>query len=81
MNKLTMVIPLVFLLCFVSGCQKGKDVAQHPLEQTKIAFQSNRDGKFDIYIMNADGSEQTNLTDHPAADDQYPSWSPFLEDD
>jgi Tol biopolymer transport system component len=33
-----------------------------PEIQDKIAFMSNRDGFWDIYIMNADGSEQTRLT-------------------
>jgi TolB protein len=42
----------------------------------KIAFVSNRSGNFDIYIMNADGSEITRLTNNPA-DDSYPSWSPI----
>lgn len=41
----------------------------------KIAFQSNRDGNWEIYVMNVDGTEQTNLTNHPA-DDCCPSWSP-----
>ncbi len=44
-------------------------------KQTKIAFASNRNGEFEIYVMNADGSNQTNLTNNPA-DDEYPSWSP-----
>ena len=44
-------------------------------EQTKIAFESNRDGNWEIYVMNADGSEQTNLTNNPAMD-TFPSWSP-----
>jgi TolB protein len=43
----------------------------------KIAFQSDRDGNGEIYIMNAGGSEQKNLTNNPA-DDYQPSWSPFL---
>jgi Tol biopolymer transport system component len=42
---------------------------------SKIAFSSNRDGNFEIYVMNADGSDQTRLTDHPAWD-VSPSWSP-----
>ncbi|MBN1858113.1 PD40 domain-containing protein [Candidatus Bipolaricaulota bacterium] len=29
----------------------------------KIVFQSDRTGNFEIFIMNADGSEQTNLTE------------------
>ena len=41
----------------------------------QIAFTSNRDGNQEIYIMNADGTDQTNLTRNPA-DDGLPTWSP-----
>lgn len=41
----------------------------------KIAFSSNRDGNSEIYVMNPDGSQQVNLTKHPAADFD-PVWSP-----
>jgi dipeptidyl aminopeptidase/acylaminoacyl peptidase len=41
----------------------------------KIAFQSNRDGNYEIYVMNADGSRQTRLTKNSAFDGN-PSWSP-----
>ena len=34
----------------------------------KIAFTSNRDGNNEIYVMNADGTNQTRLTDNPAFD-------------
>lgn len=44
-------------------------------ETAKIAFMSKRDGNPEIYIMNPDGSEQVNLTQHPAAD-YHPAWSP-----
>ena len=40
-----------------------------------IAFQSNRDGNNEIYVMNGDGSGLTNLTNNPA-DDIGPVWSP-----
>ncbi len=40
-----------------------------------IAFQSERDGNPEIYVMHADGSGQTNLTNNPAAD-YAPAWSP-----
>ena len=41
-----------------------------------IAFTSDReDGQWDIYIMNADGSDQQRLTDDPAYD-AWPTWSP-----
>jgi hypothetical protein len=46
-----------------------------PEENGKIAFSSQRDGNAEIYIMNADGSEQTRLTNNPAAEN-FPSWSP-----
>ena len=41
----------------------------------KIAFVSDRDGDFEIYVMNADGSGQTRLTDN-AAGDYWPTWLP-----
>jgi uncharacterized repeat protein (TIGR01451 family) len=40
-----------------------------------IAFASTRDGNYEVYVMNADGSGQTNLTNDPAAD-LDPVWSP-----
>jgi hypothetical protein len=42
---------------------------------THIAFVSDRDGNDEIYVMNADGSGQTNLT-HNVARDYSPAWSP-----
>ncbi len=41
----------------------------------KIAFWSNRDGKNEIYVMDADGSNVKRLTDN-LADDDGPKWSP-----
>jgi Tol biopolymer transport system component len=41
----------------------------------KIAFMSNRDGNEEIYVMNADGSNQTRLTDNDTID-FGPAWSP-----
>ena len=40
----------------------------------KLAFVSRRDGNSEIYVINADGSGQENLTQHPARD-SHPSWS------
>ena len=40
----------------------------------QIAFSSNRDGNYEIYVMNADdGSDVTRLTDDDA-DDREPDW-------
>lgn len=41
----------------------------------QIAFTSGRDGNTEIYVMDADGKNQRNLTNHPTGDSQ-PSWSP-----
>src|SRR5438094_8656166 len=41
----------------------------------KITFQSNRNGNFDIFVMNADGSGVTQLTSH-AVDEYLPLFSP-----
>ena len=40
-----------------------------------IVFESDRDGNLEIYRMDADGSNQVNLTNNPA-DDTDPVWSP-----
>ena len=42
---------------------------------TRIAFHSYRDGDWDIFLMNADGSNQRRLT-HSSASDAFPVWSP-----
>ena len=54
--------------------------ARRPAElvagRTKIAFVSTRDaGNPEIYVMNADGTGPTRLTNNPVVD-QQPSWSP-----
>ena len=40
-----------------------------------IAFQSNRDGPYHIYLMNSDGSNLRQLTNGDN-DDRHPNWSP-----
>ncbi|MEW6215632.1 MAG: chitobiase/beta-hexosaminidase C-terminal domain-containing protein, partial [Nitrospirota bacterium] len=42
---------------------------------SKIAFSSYRDGNYEIYVMDADGTGQTNLTNNPGID-VWPAWSP-----
>jgi len=42
---------------------------------TRIAFCSFRDGNWEIYVMNADGTDQQRLT-HNTWEDSAPSWSP-----
>ena len=41
----------------------------------KIVFMTNRDGNFEIYVMDADGRNQKRLTQN-VYNDRFPSWSP-----
>jgi dipeptidyl aminopeptidase/acylaminoacyl peptidase len=40
---------------------------------TRLAFETNRDGNFDIYSVRADGTNLSNLT-NSLADDRMPAW-------
>ncbi len=64
MNRPT--FPLLLILA-LSGCTRQQDGV--------IAFQSNRDGNFEIYTMDAQGAGQRRLTEN-AANDITPCWSP-----
>ncbi len=58
-----------------------KKLAEHGLSATwspddrQIAFASNRDGRFQIYAMNSDGSNVRRLTNNKA-EDSSPAWAP-----
>jgi hypothetical protein len=43
----------------------------------KIAFDSFRDGNWEVYVMNADGTNETNVTQDPGTQGD-PSWQPIL---
>jgi TolB protein len=68
---------LIFVLLVASILLETTQPAKaaFPGENGKIAFVSGRDGNAEIYVMNPDGSEQTNLTQNASAD-ANPSWSP-----
>ena len=52
---------------FLQGVASG-------LEGT-IVFESQRNGYWDVFVMNADGTDQRQLTDN-TSEDRSPSWSP-----
>jgi len=65
-----------FFLITTTG---GNSVSESPYwspDGSRIVFQSNRTGNFQIYVMNADGSEQVRLTHH-RGNDYWPSWGPM----
>ena len=41
----------------------------------QITFMSDRDGNWEIYVMDADGKNQRRVTNNPG-EDRWPSWSP-----
>ena len=61
---------LVVVILVLAGCGGGKAPTSG-----RIAFTSHRDGNGEIYVMNADGSDVTRLTDNPAWDGDL-DWSP-----
>jgi Tol biopolymer transport system component/DNA-binding CsgD family transcriptional regulator len=63
------------LVLHVSGSSSQSTSQAGPAATAKIAFYSDRDGNREIYVMNADGSGQTNVTNGPG-DDSFGAWSP-----
>ena len=64
---------LLILLLLGFGCQEPQpEAVESPRHQ--IAFQTSREGNTEVYLMNADGSELTNLTRHDSLD-YHPSGS------
>jgi Tol biopolymer transport system component len=53
----------------------GAAVAAAPAAIGKLAFASDRDGNFEIYVMDTDGGGQLRLTESPG-EDYSPAWSP-----
>lgn len=50
--------------------------AEFSPDGSKIVFNSNRTGTWQVYVMNADGSNQTQLTFDPLPKNQISDWSP-----
>ena len=76
-----MKITRLFVLCSLSFALVLASV--HPLsarapKTEKIAFSSNRNGNWEIYIMNPDGTRQERLTRNNTGD-YSPVWSPTGE--
>lgn len=69
-----MTIAVLGLVCLPLTSTKPA-LAAYPGASGKIAFESTRDGNLEIYVMNPDGTGQTNVTNHPRSDTD-PSWSP-----
>ena len=66
---------LVFALVVGSITLVPAGRAAFPGTNGKIAFFSGRDGDYEIYTMNADGTNPTRLTSS-LGEDSWPEWSP-----
>ena len=67
---------VVVLAGFLAGCQLEPKAAELPVKPVRIAFMSNRDTNFEIYMMERDGTELTRLTDLSEVNKVLPAWSP-----
>ncbi len=67
-----MILGVVLLLAAI-GCENGLTFKEPSF---KIAFDSNRDGNTEIYIMDTNGANQTRLTTYSHAVDWDPAISP-----
>ena len=65
---------ILFLLMSLKVCWSIREAPTTP----KILFTSSRDGNYEVYMMNPDGSDQVNLTQHPSSD-LSARWSPTGE--
>ena len=71
MRQTVAVCLVVTMVVLIGGCGGTGTV----LAPRKIAFTTDRDGNEEIYVMDADGSNPTRLTNN-SADDGQPAWSP-----
>lgn len=71
------IIPATTLMLLVGALLGGGNpaVAAVGADTGRTAFTSTRDGNFEVYAMNADGTAQTNLTNSAAFDGSH-VWSP-----
>jgi dipeptidyl aminopeptidase/acylaminoacyl peptidase len=76
MRMITTISVFVLLVVIAQGTfAASRERAGKAKQSSKIAFRSNRDGNWEIYVMNSDGSEHRRLTHNVAPDDQ-PRFSP-----
>jgi TolB protein len=66
------MLAVLFIVLLLCSCNVEKNSS---CSDERIAFVSNRDKNNEIYLINADGSGLTRLTNH-SGNDMFPVWSP-----
>lgn len=61
----------------LSGCLLFIDGWAHAAGSERLSFTSNRGGTFDIYVMDIDGKNLRNVTNHPS--DHFGPWATISE--
>jgi dipeptidyl aminopeptidase/acylaminoacyl peptidase len=74
-HRFTVWVVATCVVASVAAGAAGTARPAFPSSNGKITFASERDGDFELYLMSADGYDQTRLTTDPA-DDREPAWSP-----
>jgi ABC-type sugar transport system substrate-binding protein len=72
-HPVKIVLLSVVVLLFLTAA--GLPAGENPPIPCRIAFETDRDGNREIYVMEPDGANPVNLSNNPA-DDMQPSWSP-----
>jgi Tol biopolymer transport system component len=72
LDRPLLILTLIAAVAITAACKNG-DEAPSPVEH--IAFLSDRDGNEDVFVMNADASELTNVSNTPADEIAF-AWSP-----
>ena len=74
--RLPKCVIITLALASVIGLAMGASAEKASPVTDKIVFMSNRDGNWEIYIMDVDGSNPTNLTNTPMETEMNPHFSP-----
>jgi dipeptidyl aminopeptidase/acylaminoacyl peptidase len=75
-NKLLIVFSVTLILSIaLTSVPTQETMAAFPGDNGKIAFASDRDGDYEIYVMDANGSNVVQLISN-TVDDWAPAWSP-----
>ena len=68
MNRKRISHAIVLLLGLLSTLVLSVNIEAQVPRKAQIAFVSDRDGNSEIYVMDTNGKNQRNLTNHPAGD-------------